>query len=184
MIHLTLVRHTSVDVPAGVCYGRTDVSLAPSFPIEAAAVRQKIEGRRFDGIFTSPLSRCVRLAEECGYPEAIPDPRLMEMDFGEWEMIRWDDITDPRLPLWYADWEHVAPTGGESFLDQRRRVADFLQSLHSYPSGSHLLAFAHGGVMMQAMILTGLATPENVFSLQPSYGSVLEITVCGSGHGL
>lgn len=32
---VTLVRHTSVDVPKGVCYGWTDVSVAASFPQEA-----------------------------------------------------------------------------------------------------------------------------------------------------
>ena len=31
-----LIRHTSVDVPQGVCYGQTDVPLKPTFEEEAA----------------------------------------------------------------------------------------------------------------------------------------------------
>ena len=31
-----LIRHTSVDVPQGVCYGQTDVPLNPTFEEEAA----------------------------------------------------------------------------------------------------------------------------------------------------
>ena len=31
----------------------------------------------------------------------------MEMNFGEWEMMRYDKITDPRLQEWYADFMNV-----------------------------------------------------------------------------
>ena len=39
---LILVRHTSVAVEKGVCYGRTDVPLADSFPDEAREVKQRL----------------------------------------------------------------------------------------------------------------------------------------------
>ena len=35
-----LIRHTSVDVPKGFCYGATDVALSDSFAIEADVVRE------------------------------------------------------------------------------------------------------------------------------------------------
>ena len=101
MINLTFIRHTSVDVPPGVCYGQTDVPLAPSFPEEALIVKDGLAGIHFDEIYCSPLSRCVRLAEYCGFTTPKFDKRLMEMNFGEWEMIRYDKITDPRLQEWY-----------------------------------------------------------------------------------
>lgn len=44
-----LVRHTSVDVPAGTCYGRSDVPLRDSFEVEAAAVRENLKDIAFDG---------------------------------------------------------------------------------------------------------------------------------------
>ena len=64
-----LIRHTSVDVPQGVCYGQTDVPLNPTFEEEAAQTSARLKGLQFDKVYMSPLTRCVRLATFCGYPE-------------------------------------------------------------------------------------------------------------------
>ena len=93
MIEIYLIRHTSVDVPAGYVYGQTDVPLKASFEEEAAKVKEGLDGSRFDKVFTSPLSRCVRLASFCGYPEAEREERIKEINFGEWEMLPWDSIS-------------------------------------------------------------------------------------------
>ena len=57
-----LIRHTSVDVPQGVCYGQTDVPLNPTFEEEAAQTSARLKGLQFDKVYMSPLTRCVRLA--------------------------------------------------------------------------------------------------------------------------
>lgn len=173
---ITFVRHTSVDVPPMTCYGQTDVPLKDSFPQEADAVRKQLEGRVFEAVFTSPLTRCVRLAEYCGYPDAMRDDRLKELDFGEWEMKRYDEIDDPRLREWYDDYINVRATGGESFADQGRRLAEFLESLRER-GGENVLVFAHGGILMQAMLLSGDVAAEELFSHQPPYGGIIEMEI-------
>lgn len=55
-----LIRHTSVDVPQGVCYGQTDVPLNPTFEEEAAQTSARLKGLQFDKVYMSPLTRCVR----------------------------------------------------------------------------------------------------------------------------
>ena len=63
-MEVILVRHTSVDVPPGTCYGQTDVALRSTFPEEAEAVYRRLAGYApFDRVYTSPLSRCIHLAE-------------------------------------------------------------------------------------------------------------------------
>ena len=57
-----LMRHTAVDVPQGVCYGQTDVPLKPTFETEATQTAANLQGLSFDKVYTSPLTRCVRLA--------------------------------------------------------------------------------------------------------------------------
>ena len=57
-----LIRHTSVDVPQGVCYGQTDVPLNPTFEEEAAQTSARLKGLQFDKVYMSPLTRCIRLA--------------------------------------------------------------------------------------------------------------------------
>ena len=67
------MRHTAVDVPQGVCYGQTDVPLKPTFEMEATQTAAHLQGLSFDKVYTSPLTRCVRLATFCGYPDAERD---------------------------------------------------------------------------------------------------------------
>ena len=89
---LTLVRHTSLQIPAGVCYGQTDVDVAVSFMQEAAVTKEKIQHLPLNAVFTSPLQRCVKLAHALGLKEISHDERLKELHFGDWEMQAWDDI--------------------------------------------------------------------------------------------
>jgi broad specificity phosphatase PhoE len=89
-----LIRHTSVDVPEGTCYGQTDVPTRDTFEEEASLTKAKLAGMTFDKVFTSPLTRARKLAAYCGYPDAVADERLMEMDMGDWEMQKFDEIKD------------------------------------------------------------------------------------------
>lgn len=171
---VTLIRHTSVAVAPGTCYGQTDVPLRETFEQEASDTRQGLAGTHFDKVYTSPLSRCVRLAAYCGYPDAERDKRLMEINFGEWEMQLFDEIKDPRIQLWYEDYHHVAATGGESFAMQYRRVAAFLDELRK-EKHTHVALFVHGGVIICAQIYAGILKPEEAFEQLTPYGGVVEI---------
>ena len=94
---ITLIRHTRVAVETGICYGWSDVGVAPSFETEASRVKENISNEQFDIVYSSPLSRCRKLAAFCGFHEPILDDRLKELNFGEWEMKKWDDLTTPVL---------------------------------------------------------------------------------------
>ena len=170
------MRHTAVEVEPGTCYGASDVGLRSTFPAEAEAVAERLKGARFAAVYTSPLSRAVRLARACGYAGTVEDARLAEMDFGEWEMRRWDEISDPRLKQWYADYFNVVPTGGESFMQVQARVRSFLRDAVARHPRERIAAFCHGGVIMQAMLIAGTARYDNLFALQPPYGGVVEIS--------
>ncbi|MCH5328646.1 MAG: alpha-ribazole phosphatase [Coprobacter sp.] len=175
MTEIWFIRHTSVDVPKGTCYGRSDVPLQSTFPQESAKVRQLLLGETFDEVWSSPLSRCTRLASACGYETVVQtDDRLLELDFGAWEMKRFDDITDVQLQRWFDDWLNVSPTGGESFRQQCQRVARFLDDLRRRDV-HRVLVFAHGGVLLAAGIYAGLYTFENAFSKLTPYGGLLSI---------
>ncbi|MCE8586180.1 alpha-ribazole phosphatase [Bacteroides fragilis] len=173
-MEIILIRHTSVDVPKGVCYGQTDVPLRDSFKEEATITAQQLQDDVFDAVFTSPLSRCTRLAEHCGYPDAIRDARLKELDFGEWEMQEFDKIDDPRLQEWYDDYFHVAATGGESFIMQLQRVSEFLDEVSRQKYG-RVAVFAHGGVLICAQIYAGTLKMEDAFGALTPYGGIVRL---------
>ena len=176
-MEVILIRHTAVDVPTGTCYGQTDVPLKPSFEEEAALTKAALEAcGPIDHAFTSPLSRCTRLAAFCGYPDADRDPRILEIDFGEWEMMLFDDISDPHLQEWYADHIHTPVTGGESFMQQYVRVSHFLDDLRDKP-WQRVAVFAHGGVLVSAQVYAGLVTPEAACAALPPFGGLVRITI-------
>ena len=93
-------------------------------------------------------------------------------------MQRFDEITDPRLQLWYDDYLHVAPTGGESFTEQAARVADFIEELRDElaqnedSSACEVLVFTHGGVLLSAGLWAGWYPIEEAFSHQSPYGAI------------
>ena len=56
-MEVILIRHTSVDVPPGMCYGQTDVPLKPTFETEAAVTAENLKAYLpFDHVYTSPLT--------------------------------------------------------------------------------------------------------------------------------
>ena len=174
-MEVIFIRHTSVDVAPGVCYGQTDVPLKPTFEEEAAVTAENLKVYiPFDYVYTSPLTRCVRLATYCGYPDAERDKRLMEINFGSWEMKSFELNDDSRLQEWYADYLNVAATGGESFAMHYERVSRFLDELKKKPY--HRVAiFAHGGVLICAQIYAGIIKPEEAFSALTPYGGIIKI---------
>lgn len=167
---VTLIRHTRVAVETGICYGWTDVDVASSFETEAGKVRASISDEKFDIVFSSPLTRCRKLAAFCGFPDPIVDDRLKELNFGKWEMEKWDSITDPSLSVWYKDWIHLPAGDAESYENQCTRVARFLQELR-HSGYSNPCIFTHRGVVACAMVHAGLCSVEDSFSYDVDYGS-------------
>ena len=153
-MHVILVRHTRPAVPAGVCYGVTDLELAPTFDDEAAAITAMLP--RFDRLVSSPLQRCRRLAERIGAERGmVPvfDERLREFDFGTWEGVPWDSIPRTELDAWAADFFHARPHGGESVHMLRERVGTAIADYRR--SGVSHVIITHAGVIKAALARSG-----------------------------
>jgi alpha-ribazole phosphatase len=170
---LILLRHFEPLVEAGVCYGRSDIparvpdtaeldGLAAALPAGIAAVA------------ASPLARCRSLAEplarRLGLPLAI-DPRLAEIDFGRWEMRRWDDIPRAEIDAWAADVTGARPHGGESVADMTARVRGFITERRGGPGP--LLIVTHLGVVRCLRAILGTA---GAFEHRLAFGAFERLT--------
>lgn len=175
-MEVVLIRHTSVNVPRGTCYGWSDVPVAQTFEQEAAVTKRNLGDVAFDCVYSSPLTRARKLAAYCGYAEPVLDERLKEMNMGDWEMRHFDDIEDENLQKWYDDFLHTPTTNGESFELFYGRVASFLDELKG-KSYNRVAVFAHGGVLMCAGIYAKLYTEEDAFNHQPEYGDIVRISI-------
>lgn len=133
-------------MPPGRCYGRADLPLVPGWqaglPALAAALRP-IDPRV---VRSSPLERCRLPAEALGRLLDIPvqpDPRLLELDFGDWDGRDWDALPRDALDRWAADPVGFAPPGGEAGRSLIARVAQACGELLA--AGTGALVVSHGG---------------------------------------
>lgn len=174
---LTAIRHTRVAVPAGVCYGQTDVSLAESYKEELEQVKSVVANYSFDAVFCSPLKRCRLLAQDLFVPENIQlDQRLMELNFGAWEMQDWETISrTAEAQKWFDDFVEVRCAGGESFRDQINRTALFLDELNKQQH-QQVVVVTHGGILRALNCLLEGVAPHEAFQTKIDYGQVIDFT--------
>ena len=153
-MRVTLVRHTQPAVSDGVCYGATDLDVAPTFEAEAAQVVEALPPAM--RLCTSPLRRCRRLAERIGAAQGLTpaiDERLREMDLGAWEGVAWDDIPRAELDAWAADFLHARPHGGENVYMLRERIWAAIDDYRR--SGLSHIVVTHHGIIKAALARNG-----------------------------
>lgn len=178
---LYLIRHTSLQIASGICYGQTDIDVAASFEQELALIKMKLSNTQFDAIYTSPLQRCSKLAEALQHvSELVTDNRLLELQFGDWEMQSWDDIPREIFDSWANDYANISPPNGETFSQLQQRGLSFLEDILSrYPDGN-IAAVTHGG-MIRALIAHVLNMPlKGLFRLTIDHGSITQLEL-GAG---
>ena len=60
---IILIRHSSLAVPRGVCYGHSDIDVSDNFFKEASWLKRQLEGYQPNIVLSSPLKRCKKLAD-------------------------------------------------------------------------------------------------------------------------
>ncbi len=177
-----LVRHGTPTDVVGRCIGHCDVSLSEN---------GREEMRRLASSFPSPAQRILssdltRAAESARVLSAamcipvITDPRLREMDFGDWDGRRWDDIhaTDAAaLSQWSRDFVNVSPPGGESLAKLAARVVVWLNDpmtvrSEGEASASTTIVVAHAGVIRAIICLAEGLPLKRAFEIAVDYGTI------------
>jgi len=146
-MRLYLIRHPQPEVAAGICYGRSDLAVPIERALDAAsALAPRLP--RDAALWSSPAARCAALAEPLASALGAPvryDARLLEMDFGAWEMQPWDAIARSEVDAWAADTVAYRPGGGERVLDVAGRVKSFHDALKTGRRDAVLVC--HAGVI-------------------------------------
>jgi alpha-ribazole phosphatase len=178
---LTLVRHTSLQVAQGVCYGHSDIDVAASFHDELAGLQAKLAGESFDAVYASPLQRCSKLAQALGQEQPIThDDRLKELHFGDWEMQAWNDIPRELFDVWAQNYADLAPPNGETFAALQQRGIDFVEACLKSHASQHVLVVTHGG-MIRALIAHALNMQlKGLFRFHVDYASLTRLDFSGA----
>ncbi len=183
---LWLLRHAQVQVPAGVCYGVSDV-LAYEQATQEAAEAFAVFPQPGTVIWSSPLSRAWQLSQalhgrraDLSVPRA--DVRLCEMNFGIWEMQAWDAIARTAFDAWMADFTHHQFGGGESTHEVICRVGQALDDARAL-NAPEVVWVTHAGVIkaVQYLLATGgnesMIRPDQWPQNAPSYGGWMALEI-------
>lgn len=154
---LFLVRHPRPLVDPGLCYGASDV-LVSGDELARACARLREAGMPDPAgddlpVYASPLRRCADLARVLQPRQLRLDARLVEMNFGRWELQPWSAIARDEVDAWAADLLHYRPGGAENVLDVARRVAALLDDLRRSGAPQALLV-CHAGTIRLLMQMT------------------------------
>lgn len=164
-MEIHLIRHTSVKDVEGICYGQSDVSLFDNYQLAFNA----IEIQNYDAIYSSPLSRCTILAQHFS-PTFYTDQRLLEMNFGAWELKKWDDICAHEFKIWEENYITQGPPQGESVNEMLDRVLHFFKEINQLHLGKKVLIVTHSGVIKLILNHLQKNPVSNMFSIKIGYG--------------
>lgn len=174
-MNIYLVRHTQVDNPHKVCYGRKEMALCENYLRDFTSLRCALP-RSIDKYYSSPMSRSWLLAEYLG-ETVCRDERLHEMDFGLWEGVSWDDIPRDGIENWHQRLESYKPGGGESYQELFSRVNHFWNELISCESKRDICIVTHGGVVRSILALILKIDVHSIFNLRIECGSIVQVSV-------
>ena len=166
-----LVRHIEPSIEKGICYGQLDVAIPDDCQIQHQQIINELP-HDFDAIFSSPLSRCKQLAEHISNT-VIYDKRLMEVNFGDWEGKKWDDINQTDLNNWMNNYITAAPPNGESLTDVLNRFLDFIAEVKT-THHTKILIVAHAGIIRCAMNVFNHVAIDQIMMEKVSYGGIFK----------
>ena len=173
-----LIRHTEPSEVDGRCYGSLDVGLSVRGRARARAIARALASMELAAVYSSPLRRALETAGPVASVHGlspIPSPAFRELDFGELEGRRYDEIARERPELfrtWMDDPTAVRFPAGESFSDFSERVRVEFESVRGHHVGEEVGVVAHGGVT-RTILAAALGVPDAaIFRLDQSYGGV------------
>lgn len=172
-MELYLIRHPRPAVPPSVCYGCSDIGLAED--VTAAAQRLCALLPASYALYASPLTRCRLLADALGAAPVF-DARLMEMDFGTWEMQTFDAIGRAALDEWSSDFLGYRPAGGESARDMEQRVLACFEELLA-GRHEHAVIVGHSGPMRAIAAHLLQLPPQRWLALDFAYGTATRFDI-------
>lgn len=171
-MEIFLVRHTKTVVPKGICYGQADVDIKEPYLDIFQDIKEQLPSDAI--MYSSPLLRCKKMAEF--FSETIIfDARLKEMNFGNWELLAWNDIPLEEINPWMDNFVTVRVPNGESFEDLYHRVGEFYSELLQKQEDK-VVIFCHDGTIRSILSHYHKTNLKDSFSLYTiKYGEVIRL---------
>lgn len=167
-VRLFVIRHGQAEANIEQRYlGLRDDPLTEVGLAQADALGRALSGTRLAAVYSSPLTRALETARPIARPHdlpVIPEERLLEMSFGDWEGLTRAELLSSsaeaaaHLARWEQDPASVSPPGGESLGALQERVLGMLAELAARGSDGPVVLVSHVGPI-KALLCSVLALP-------------------------
>jgi alpha-ribazole phosphatase len=124
---------------------------------DARALARRVVSYEVEAVYASPLPRAVRTAEAIGLPVQV-DERLREIDFGDVEGLRFDELPPTLQDELLASPTSVRFPGGETYGELRARVVEALAEITA--RHERVAVVSHAGAI-RASLATYLLMDES-----------------------
>ncbi len=151
MTKIFLVRHCEAQGNTdGVLQGRTDCDISGNSGRQLELVAARLKDEPFAAVYASPLIRAYKTAQAIARPHGLAvekDPRLIEIDMGDWEGQSWQDIAQDgqeEIRIWNEDPGSFAAPGGESTKQVASRMWQAVTEIAARHRGRTVCVVSHG----------------------------------------
>ena len=169
-MEIYLVRHAKPLIEKGICYGKSDIEAEMVTVEKLLELKTQLPTNAI--VYCSNLKRSKQLAEQLQY-NFTEDERLQEINFGEWELKKWDEIPEIEINPWMANFKQVAPPNGESFETLHLRTLSILNTFQN--NTLPYILFTHAGVIRSINCWLNNIELENAFNLKVEYLDVIKL---------
>ena len=162
MVKITYFVHgTTKDNEKEISSGWFDAELSELGKQQSIALKKLLDGKRFDIVFCSDLTRAVDSAHITfdGIFPIVEDARLRECNYGIYN-AQASSIVEPM-----QEQSITTPfPEGESYEDVKKRMGDFLKHLKQNYDGKHVAIVAHKAPQLALDVLLKNKTWEEAFT--------------------
>lgn len=127
-----------------------DIPLSEVGMIQANAIANRLKNESIDLFFSSNLTRAYQTAKAIAVyhdKEVIMHKEFMEISFGAWEGLRFDEIKEKYIDVYkiWRDTPHIAKVpGAESILEIKERSMTKLMEIINTEKDKNILIVSHG----------------------------------------
>jgi alpha-ribazole phosphatase len=189
-LDIYLIRHTEPLIEVGTCYGQFDCGVKGDYVNELSKINHYFKGKEINAIYSSPLQRCAKLAEDIAQANnvspVIYKEGFKEISFGDWEGLKWDDIPRREIDQWNNNRLHFQFPNGETPWIFVQRVLEAylplqLDNRTLQVKKRTLLIIAHAGVIrtiLAKILCLSFSDSLNVRVDKPS------VSLCSFNNGV
>jgi alpha-ribazole phosphatase len=176
-MEIFFIRHTTPDIESGICYGHSDIPIKEDvFQNQLQKIKTFLPLNYLEySFYSSPSKRCTYLCEAL-FENSVIDERLKELNFGKWELKKWNDIPELELNNWMNNYVNESPPGGESYMALKERCQLFLNDL-LINHISKAVVVTHAGFIRSLLSIVINCNLKDTFNFHLDYGAVIRVKI-------